>query len=55
MKYLMYKLTFPNGIHIVNGRLSSSDITIHSDTLFSAMCIEALNIGGEEMLNRVVN
>lgn len=55
MKYLMYKLTFPNGIHIGNGRLSSSDITIHSDTLFSAMCIEALNIGGEEMLNRVVN
>jgi CRISPR-associated protein Csm4 len=47
----MYKLTFPNGIHIGTGKLSSADMKIHSDTLFSAMCIEALNIGGEEMLN----
>ena len=55
MKYVMYKLTFPNGIHIGNGKLSSSDITVHSDTLFSAMCIETLNIGGEKMLSDFVN
>lgn len=55
MKYVMYKLTFPNGIHIGNGKLSSADITIHSDTIFSAMCIEMLNIGGEEALHNFMD
>lgn len=54
MDYKVYKLTFPNGIHVGTGELSSSDITVHSDTLFSAMCIEALAIGGQEKLNRLV-
>lgn len=54
MKYSMYTLTFPNGIHIGNGKLSASDTTIHADTIFSAMCIEALNIGGEKMLSELV-
>lgn len=54
MKYVMYKLTFPNGIHIGNGKLSSAETTIHADTVFSAMCIEALNIGGEKMLSELV-
>lgn len=54
MKYIMYVLTFPNGIHIGNGKLSASETTIHADTIFSAMCIEALNIGGGKMLSELV-
>ena len=54
MRYTIYKLSFPNGIHIGTGNLSSTEKVIHSDTLFSAMCIEALNMGGEEELNRFV-
>ena len=54
MRYTIYKLSFPNGIHIGTGNLSSTEKVIHSDTLFSAMCIEALNMGGEEKLNRFV-
>lgn len=54
MKGLIYKLKFSDGIHIGSGSLSSSDITVHADTLFSAICIEALNTGGEDMLMLVV-
>ena len=54
MRYTIYKLSFPNGIHIGTGNLSSTEKVIHSDTLFSAMCIEALNMGGEEKLNLFV-
>ena len=54
MRYTIYKLSFPNGIHIGTGNLSSTEKVIHSDTLFSPMCFEALNMGGEEKLNRIV-
>ncbi|MCD7854566.1 MAG: type III-A CRISPR-associated RAMP protein Csm4 [Clostridiales bacterium] len=54
MKYKIYKLSFPNGIHIGGGSLSSAENTIHSDTLFSALCIEALHIGGESLLETLV-
>ena len=55
MKYKIYKLTFPNGIHVGSGRLSSAENTIHADTLFSALCIEALHVGGEQLLESLVN
>ncbi|MCD8180964.1 MAG: type III-A CRISPR-associated RAMP protein Csm4 [Firmicutes bacterium] len=55
MRYKVYKLTFTSGIHIGNGTLPSSAAAIHADTLFSAMCIEALNIGGEELLDELVS
>ncbi|MCD8090353.1 MAG: type III-A CRISPR-associated RAMP protein Csm4 [Clostridiales bacterium] len=55
MKYKIYKLSFPSGIHIGGGSLSSAENTIHSDTLFSALCIEALHIGGESLLETLVS
>lgn len=55
MKYAMYKMTFPNGIHIGSGKLSTADITVRADTLFSAMCIESLNIGGGSMLKELTD
>ena len=54
MEYKVYKLTFPNGLHVGRGGLSTSDMIVHSDTLFSALCIEALAIGGREKLDKLV-
>lgn len=54
MKYVMYKLTFPAGVHIGDGSLSRSNITVHADTFFSALCIEAINVGGTELLETLV-
>lgn len=53
MTYDLYKLVFPGALHIGNdsGRdnLASSGSTIHSDTLFSALAVEAVRSGGERM------
>ena len=54
MEYKVYRLTFPNGIHAGTGGLSTTDVTVRSDTLFSALCIEALAVGGQETLDRLV-
>lgn len=49
MNYFLYKLKFTTALHVGNDsghdHLSSSEFTIHSDTLFSALCIEALHYG----------
>lgn len=42
MKYTIYQLSFPNGIHIGDKSLEESNYTISADTLFSALYIEAL-------------
>ena len=55
MEYLIFKMTFPNGIHIGKDAVSDACSTIYADTVFSAMCIEALNIGGEDKLNSFVD
>lgn len=41
MKYIIYKLSFPNGVHFGNKSLEDSEFTFHADTLFSALCQEA--------------
>ena len=41
MNYRAYKLTFPQAVHFGNNRLESSEYVFHSDTLFSALYIEA--------------
>jgi len=55
--YYLYKLRFTSTLHIGNDsgqdNLASAEYTIHSDTLFSALCIEALNNGGEKLLQQV--
>lgn len=45
MKYNIFKLSFPFGVHFGEGRLESSSMNICADTLFSALCIEALKCG----------
>lgn len=55
MEYKVYKLTFPNGIHTGTGGLSTSDMVVHSDTIFSALCIEAFASGGQEKIDKLVD
>lgn len=45
MKYYAYKLSFTAGIHFGDGVLCESKNTFCADTLFSALCIEALRFG----------
>ena len=40
MKYYMFRLSFPYGVHFGDGNLDSSNMTFHADTLFSALFIE---------------
>lgn len=45
MAYLLYKLKFPNGIHIGSaGSLETTSVTVHSDTFFSALYSEYMKI-----------
>lgn len=42
MKRLIYKLKFPSGVHFGNRNLTDKEICFCADTLFSALCQEAL-------------
>ncbi|MGI6450488.1 MAG: type III-A CRISPR-associated RAMP protein Csm4 [Desulfitobacteriia bacterium] len=56
MKYSLYKLEFTTAIHIGDdsgmSSLDSSEMAVHADTLFSALCLEALQSGGQELLSQ---
>lgn len=54
MKYSIYKLSFHTGIHLGSGKLSDGESVIHADTLFSALCLEALRMGGQEEIEKLV-
>lgn len=45
MEYKIYKLKFGSAVHFGNGTLDSSGYSFGADTLFSALCIEALKYG----------
>lgn len=51
----IYKLSFKTPVHFGTGRLSSSQNTIFSDTLFSAFCIEGLKLFGENGAENIYN
>lgn len=48
MKFAVYKLNFAAGVHLGTGTLASGANTLPADTLFSALCMEAAQQGGEE-------
>lgn len=50
MEYRVYKLNFHTPVHFGNGRLSNSESILRADTLFSALCIEAVKAGKLEEL-----
>lgn len=49
MNYIAYKLSFHTGVHFGDGILSHSRQNFCADTLFSALCIEALRLGPDGM------
>ena len=55
MEYKIYKLRFKTGVHFGNGLLNDSFNTVKADTLFSALYLEALNIGKNDELYEMVN
>ena len=54
MEYTIYKLEFLNGAHFGNNTLESAQCTFQADTLFSALCIEAVK-KHKNLLNQLVN
>lgn len=55
MKYKCFKLEFKTAVHFGNGSLSDSEYTIFADTLFSALCTEAVKCGGQELISEFYN
>lgn len=55
MEYKIYKLRFKTGVHFGNGLLNDSINTVKADTLFSALYLEALNIGKNDELYKMAN
>ena len=45
MKYQAYRIVFPGPVHFGKNSLDETEYTFHADTLFSALCIEALRSG----------
>ncbi len=54
MNYEIFKLRFDTGVHLGRGKLSDADATIMADTLFSALCQEALMLCGEDGIKKLV-
>ncbi len=57
MNYCLYRLKFTTALHVGDSRggpsLPSSQMSICADTLFSAICIESLQLGGESLLKEI--
>ena len=49
MEYVVYKLEFTTSVHFGNGMLSDTGVTFYADTLFSALYIEAMKLGKENI------
>ena len=53
MEYKAYKLRFLTGVHFGKGSLDDTSYAFCADTLFSALCIEALK-DSEQRLNNLL-
>ena len=57
MNYCLYKFNFITSVHFGGSsggsNLAGSEETIYGDTLFSALCLEALKLGGESLLDEL--
>lgn len=49
MGYKLYKLQFLGGVHFGNSCLENSEYTFYADTLFSALCQEAMKTGDKAL------
>lgn len=55
MKYKCYRLKFSTAVHFGTKRLGESECTFSADRLFSAMCIEARKIYGENGIEKLID
>lgn len=53
MKYQIFKLHFTTSVHFGEGGLMQAGSTLHADTLFSALCVEAVKMG-DDILQQLV-
>ena len=54
MKYHVWQFHFTEEVHFGNGGLNTCDSILHADTIFSALCIEAIR-AGKDTFNRLVD
>ena len=54
MVYQLYKLEFLNNVHFGKNSLNDAEISFSADTLFSALCIEALKSGELKKLYEIM-
>ena len=58
MEYKLYKLKFNTPVHFGSDKVSPSleevDVTCHSDTLFSALCLEYIKLYGDNNLEEFI-
>lgn len=55
MKYAGYKLDFTTAVHIGKNKLEDAEHIINADTIFSALCQEALLSGGNPLLEELID
>ncbi len=59
MEYKLYKLTFNTPVHfgsdIIGSSLEETDFICHSDTFFSALCLEYIKLNGSENINNFID
>lgn len=53
MKFKCYELAFSTAVHFGKKDLDDAEYVLYADTIFSAMCHEALNTGGADALNQL--
>lgn len=58
MEYKLYKLTFNTPVHfgsdIVGSSLEETDLICHSDTFFSALCLEYIKLNGDKNIDNFI-
>lgn len=54
MDYVIYKLKFTSPVHFGKTQLSDSEYSLCSDTVFSALCLEAVKMG-EDILDKLIS
>lgn len=55
MDYKILKLKFKTAVHFGNGNLFDSGYVYRADSLFSALCIEAVKLWGESGINKLTD
>lgn len=55
MDFKCYELTFSTAVHFGKKDLDDAEYVLYADTIFSAMCHEALNIGGADVVEKLAD